>query len=93
MGSVFSPRETNDMPPIETIAKPRRNRISVPVPKEYGGCSFHVILVPLGNRKPGDVSKRRAKRASFVDALLACPKLGDGESLDVTRDSSDFGRD
>lgn len=81
------------MPPIETIAKPRRNRITVPVPKEYGACSFHVILVPIGDGTPEGVSKRTAGKPSFVDALLACPKLGEGETLDVTRDSSDFGRD
>ena len=30
------------------IARPRRNRISVSVPREYGSYSFRVILVPLG---------------------------------------------
>ena len=35
------------MPPIETIAKPVRNRISIKVPKEYASCSFQVLLVPL----------------------------------------------
>jgi hypothetical protein len=81
------------MSPIETIAKPRRNRITVQVPKEYGMCSFQVILVPLGNATPGGVSKRRSRRTTFVDALLACPRFGEGEILDVARDSSDFGRD
>lgn len=81
------------MSPIETIAKPRRNRITVPVPKEYGTCSFQVILVPLGNGKAGGVSRRMGKRPTFVDALLSCPKLGEGETLAVPRDASDFGRD
>ena len=35
------------MPPIETIARPVRNRISIKVPKEYASYSFQVILVPL----------------------------------------------
>ena len=35
------------MPPIETITKPVRNRISVPIPKEYRSYSFRVVLVPL----------------------------------------------
>lgn len=35
------------MPPIETIARPVRNRISVKVPKEYASYSFQVLLVPL----------------------------------------------
>ena len=35
------------MLPIETIARPVRNRISVPVPSEYASCPFQVILIPL----------------------------------------------
>ena len=82
------------MPPIETIARPHRNRISVSVPREYGSHSFHVILVPLG---VADRAKPRSGPAfgktSFVDALLACPKLDDGDTLDISRDESDFGRE
>lgn len=84
------------MPPIETIARPRRNRISVAVPREYGSYSFQVILVPLGpiESRGKKVAGRSGRgRRTFVDALLSCPKLGDGETLDVVRDSSDFGRD
>lgn len=83
------------MPTIETIARPRRNRVSVPVPEEYGSYSFRVILVPLALEEPVPASRRtrRSRRRTFVDALLACPQLGEGESLDVSRDSSDCGRD
>ncbi len=84
------------MPPIETIARPRRNRISVAVPREYGSYSFQVILVPLASgEEPSASPARRAERRprSFVDALLSCPKLGAGETLDVSRDASDFGRE
>lgn len=84
------------MPPIETIVKPYRNRISVSVPKEYGSYSFQVILVPLkpaGASAAVSSSRARRPRRSFVDALLSCPKLGDGESLDVSRDPADVGRD
>jgi len=35
------------MPTIQTIARPRRNRISVAIPEEYGSYSFQVILVPF----------------------------------------------
>lgn len=35
------------MPPIETIARPRRNRISVAIPREYASYSFRVIVVPI----------------------------------------------
>ena len=83
------------MPPIETIARPVRNRISVAVPREYRAYSFQVILVPLGVDAAHPVALRSHKKRSFVDALLSCPKLGDGdgETLDVSRDSDDYGRD
>ena len=35
------------MPPIQTIARPIRSRISIKVPKEYSSYSFQVLLVPL----------------------------------------------
>ena len=83
------------MPPIEAIVTPRRNRISVSVPKEYSSYSFQVILVPLAPVAPHATTVVRVGRKprTFVEALLSCPKLGEGETLDVTRDSSDFGRD
>lgn len=80
------------MSPIETIARPRRNRISVSVPREYSSYSFQVILVPLGVDTVDAPPQKSRKTGSFVDALLSCPKLGDGETLDVTRDPGDFGR-
>ena len=82
------------MPPIEAIVRPRRNRISVTIPSEYGSNPFHVILVPLGPdcAFPKLSSRRRqSEKRSFVDALLACPRLDEGETLDVSRDESDFG--
>ena len=81
------------MPPFETIARPRRNRISVSVPREYSSYSFQVILVPLGVDMVDAMPSKPRKSGSFVDALLSCPKLDDGETLDVSRDSYDFGRD
>ena len=80
------------MPPIETITRPHRNRISVSVPREYSSYSFQVILVPLGVDTVDISPQKPRKTGSFVDALLSCPKLDDGETLDVTRDSNDFGR-
>jgi hypothetical protein len=80
------------MSPIETIARPHRNRISVSVPREYSSYSFQVILVPLGVDTVDASPQKSRKTGSFVDALLSCPKLGDGETLDVTRDPGDFGR-
>lgn len=81
------------MPLIETIARPRQNLISVHVPKEYGSYSFQVILVPLGIDAPRFAVKRQRKSQSFVDALLACPKLDEGETLETSRDSGDYGRE
>ena len=81
------------MPPIETIMRPHRNRISVSVPREYSAYSFQVILVPLGVDAVSTATLMPRKKRSFVDALLACPKLGDGETLDISRDSDDYGRD
>ena len=81
------------MPPIETITRPCRNRISVSVPREYSGYSFQVILVPLGVDTTRTVTLMPHKKSSFVDALLSCPKLGEGEPLDISRDSDDYGRD
>ena len=40
------------MPPIETIARPVRNRISVAVPKEYRAYSFRVVLMPIMADEP-----------------------------------------
>lgn len=77
------------MPPIETIARPYRNRISVSVPKEYSSYSFQVILVPIEGeskfRAPVG-SRSRRKNRPIAESLLLCPKLGCGESLDVSRD-------
>ena len=94
---TFSQR-VNDIPAIETIVRPRRNRISIAVPKEYGSYSFQVILLPIASEDsfftPSAVQTRpRPKKKTFVDALLSCPKLDEGETLDISRDSSDCGRD
>mgnify|MGYP003410220629 FL=1 len=78
------------MSPIETIARPHRNRISVSVPREYSSYSFQVILVPLGVDTVDTPPQKSRKTGSFVDALLSCLKLDDGETLDVTRNVDDM---
>ena len=35
------------MPVIERVVRPRRNRVSVEVPREYNAYSCRVIIVPL----------------------------------------------
>ena len=47
------------MPTIQTIAHPRKNRISLPIPEEYSEYSFQVILVPFKDDEP--------KRYDFSD--------------------------
>jgi len=84
------------MPAIETIVRPRRNRISIAVPREYGSYSFQVILLPIASEDSifaHSTMRIRTKKKTFVDALLSCPKLYEGETLDISRDSKDFGRD
>ncbi len=69
------------MPSLETIARPRGNRISITVPKEYGSYSFQVILIPLAKAEVSAPVEQSRKGRSFVDVLLSCPKLDDGETL------------
>ena len=76
------------MPSIETIARPRRNRISVAVPKEYGSYSFQVILVPIATDDActlRSTTRQKTGRKGFVDALLSSPSLGEGEVLTEDR--------
>jgi len=81
------------MAPIQTIARPRRSRISVAVPKEYSTYSFQVILVPLAPDVGSfAINGRGSRRKTFVDALLSCPKL-DEDGLAISRDRKDFGRE
>ena len=83
------------MPSLETIARPRRNRISIAVPREYSSYSFQVILLPIaseGSSLARSAVRSRRKKRTFVDALLSCPKLDEGETLDVSRDAGDYGR-
>lgn len=35
------------MPPIETIARPVRNRISIEIPERYSAYAFRVVMVPI----------------------------------------------
>ena len=93
---VVASERAEAMPPIETIARPHKNRISVAVPREYGTCSFQVILFPLGQELPVVPSAARRparRRKNFVETLLSSPRLADGDALDISRDASDFGRD
>lgn len=83
------------MPAIETIAKPRGNRISVPVPKEYSSYSFQVILVPILPGEPAVSESAPSvgrKKPSLAEALLAAPAPDAATELDLSRadDSPSF---
>lgn len=58
------------MPPIETIARPRRNRISasIPLPTEYASCIFKVIFVPIKKEETA-----QKEEMSAVDLFRSCP--------------------
>ena len=84
------------MPPIQTIATPVRNRISVPVPEEYRSYSFEVILKPIiphdtkvaERVRPMRRRNGRAKSGSaFVEFMRTCPV--DLSTLDLLRASDD----
>ncbi len=77
------------MPPIQTIAIPHRNKISVAIPEEYSSYSFQVILVPLESLPSNGTAKRKIApkscKGNFVEALLSCPRLLEGEDLEITQ--------
>lgn len=65
------------MPPIETIARPRRNRISVAIPREYASYSFRIIVVPIEDEPeplkkplPGFFNLRHRLSREAVSELL-----------------------
>ena len=84
------------MPPIEIIASPVGNRISIPIPRKYRAYSFQITLVPV--KTDGEVARRRVARmrrkepSASLWEQLACPVFDEGEGLDICRDRNDCGR-
>ena len=35
------------MPTLERVVRPRRNRISLDVPKKFSKCTFRVVMIPF----------------------------------------------
>ena len=35
------------MPTLERVARPRRNRISIEVPREFGQYTFKIVMIPI----------------------------------------------
>ena len=36
-----------DMPTLERVVRPRRNRISIEVPREFGQYMFKIVMIPI----------------------------------------------
>ena len=81
------------MPPIEVIASPVRDRISIPIPKKYRAYSFVVTLTPVA--EASDNRHRDTRRGKGLSAfeLMHCPIPDEGEELDVRRNPLDCGRE
>ena len=71
------------MPPIETIVRPVKNKISIELPEQYWSYSFKVVLVPLA---PCDDSQEESgkeeldPRVSSMRGLIKMPtraRIGD----------------
>ena len=69
------------MPPIETIARPVRNRISVEIPKRYRSYSFRVVLVPI----PLDADRGTESAGEEIDprvrAMRGLIKMSPGDRI------------
>ena len=35
------------MPTLERVVRPRRNRISIEVPREFGQYTFKIVMIPI----------------------------------------------
>ena len=69
------------MPPIETIARPVRNRISVKIPKRYRAYAFRVVLVPIvpeGSREVDRVDDEIDPRVRSLRGLI---KMSPGDRI------------
>jgi len=67
------------MPMIQTFAQPENRCVSVPIPKEYDGYSFEVILVPIrqSERKKYDFSSFAGKVKFAEDGVAYQRRLRD----------------
>ena len=66
-----------------------------PCRRNTGLIPYQVILVSLPSERSA-VSRRWSRVRpceTFVDAFLSCPRLEDGDELDIRRDRSDCGRE
>ena len=67
------------MPPIETIARPVRNRISVEIPKRYRAYSFRVVLVPIAPEENRGIDSGGEEIDPRVRSMRGLIKMSPGE--------------
>ena len=56
-------RKEMDMPTLERVVRPRRNRISIEVPREFGQYTFKIVMIPI-------VKEEKPKYDSDADVTL-----------------------
>ena len=69
------------MPPIEMIASPVRDRISIPIPKKYRAYSFVVTLTPVaeasGSRHRDARRGKKTEKPVYTNVHTDCKWLVD----------------
>ena len=69
------------MPPIETIVRPVRNKISIEIPKQYWSYSFKVVLVPLAPCADSEEGTRKEEMDPRVRSMRGMIKIPPGMRL------------
>ena len=72
-------RKEMDMPTLERVVRPRRNRISIEVPREFGQYTFKIVMIPIvKEEKPKyDFSDLVGKLQWKGDAVMEQRRLRD----------------
>ena len=67
------------MPPIETIARPVRNRISIEIPERYRTYTFRVVMVPIVPEKSCEMAIMDDEIDPRVRSLRGLIKMSPGD--------------
>jgi len=67
------------MPPIETIARPVRNRISIEIPERYRTYTFRVVMVPIVPEKSCEMARMDDEIDPRVRSLRGLIKMSPGD--------------
>jgi len=67
------------MPVMERVVRPRRNRISLDVPREFGNYTFRVVMIPISGegKSKYDFSDIAGKLRWEGDAVVEQRRLRD----------------